>query len=716
MVTDLLPHFRLVGVESRVKIVHYADATAVKGPTMNSLRFLLFLCFLLFYSFGNAQQSADVTGSWKLVPHMSHELGINGNLAVEIRRDAATATVVQRWGRSLFHIDSITVRLNGTEALIPVTDEVWPANVFMGLRMPVGSSRKVSGKIDASGSLVIDEEYEIQGSRRSSTMKVKHTYTVSDQLLVYTMTRSTRPSSSPVKFVFKKPGYREAWFVQMKDNWEIGGDLPWNALMISLQGLANTKEPLLYLRYPNWPFTYVQSVFEFYRDKRSFTFRELRTAAQALKTFRNSIKGYVVWDKEVRTSLIVAFTVAGLEQAVVVSEDLIAEAEGAGLKRVEDFRGKFTGQSDAQIYQWAYDRYWQRCSKEYIIWLGGEHGSVMRPGVADWGIVQKVFFNDLSSRRTDTLEYNLARRLLAEMKPMSMVMGWHSYAKDLEEEHVTLTSSFGHRVEGLHTLPNLSFNNKVPATPGFKFKNNHSVVAGKDYTPKNKVYIACIQTDGIGLGAWLKPGRGEIPYAWEVLMNYVWMAPGMAEYFYTMATPNDYFIGCLSGPGYLYPKAVPPKLLPPLIAKAREYMDVLDLKVFEIMDYSEQATIEGNADLTKEVVDQYYKGMPEAIGFVNGYMAAGTFTVRKNVPLVSYDYYLSPTRPENDAVADLQELAAVNRGTPYFLLMHVRESSDIKRVKAILDRLGPEFELVPLDVFLTMAGKNPTFKERFLER
>ena len=39
--------------------------------------------------------------------------------------------------------------------------------------------------------------------------------------------------------------------------------------------------------------------------------------------------------------------------------------------------------------------------------------------------------------------------------------------------------------------------------------------------------------------------------------------------------------------------------------------------------------------------------------------------------------------------------------------------SDVKRVKGILDRLGPEFEVVPLDVFLTMAGKQPTFEERY---
>ena len=193
----------------------------------------------------------------------------------------------------------------------------------------------------------------------------------------------------------------------------------------------------------------------------------------------------------------------------------------------------------------------------------------MKPAVADWGIYKNVFFNDLSCRTTDTAEYALAHRILGEMKPMSMVMGWHSYAKDLEREFVKLTSTFGHRVEGLHTLPNLSFSAQVPASPGFVYKNNHNLIPGKDITPLQKVYVTCIQTDGIGLGAWLKPGRGEIPYAWEVLTNYTWMAPAMAEYFYTLATPNDFFIGCLSGPGYLYPKAVPQKLLKQLIALSR---------------------------------------------------------------------------------------------------------------------------------------------------
>jgi len=164
----------------------------------------------------------------------------------------------------------------------------------------------------------------------------------------------------------------------------------------------------------------------------------------------------------------------------------------------------------------------------------------------------------------------------------------------------------------------------------------------------------------------------------------------------------------------MYPKAVPPALLKPLIAMARDQMKTLDLKVFETMDYSEGATVEGNSNLPKSVVDMYYDGMPEAIGFLNGYAPSYTYAIRDGRPFISFDYYLSPVRPEADAVADLQELARINDHRPYFLLVHVRESSDIKRVKGILEKLGPDFEVVPMDVFLTMAGKAPTFKENFL--
>ncbi len=509
----------------------------------------------------------------------------------------------------------------------------------------------------------------------------------------------------------------QKYVMRLSENWEIEGDLPTQALLISLQGIANLEAPSLYFIYPqNWDFKFTEPLYDYYKSTRKMAFEEIDSADKALEVLGKHAKGYVVWDKSVRTSLIVAFTFAGLSQSVIVSEELIPVVEKYGLKQKEDFRGRFTGMSDYEIYQWAYDQYWEACDKEYLIYLGGEWGKVMKPGVADFGVLKKSFFTDASTDPADSLEYQFAKKLFSQMKPMSFVMGWHSYKKDSEAQHVTLASNHALRVEGLHTLPNMSFNHQIPVSPGFRFKNNHNVKSGEKYVPKEKVYIACIQTDCLGIGAWTESGRGEIPYAWEVTMNWSWLAPAMLQFFYDEASPNDYFIGALSGPGYMYPKAIPEKYLPQVVDKAYELMQTLDLNVFEIMDHSNYWRSDGiDDDLTKNVLDAYYEGMPDVVGFANGYRPGHTFMVKDGKPFISYDYYLGEKRDEGEAVSDLLELAQMNSKRPYYLLVHVRQWSDIKRVKRILDQLGPEFEVVPLDIFLKLAGDQPTFKTRYLE-
>ena len=666
-----------------------------------------------------AREMNDLFGKWEFIADKSTEIDLYGTLALQLSGQGDQVMIVQKWGGRRSFSDTLRVKINQTVD-VAIKNRVFPSNSFMGLSMPVGEFRRVKAAWNRRDSvLTLEETFNVRGSQGETPVRTVHTFHLSADkfLLIYNIRRSTRKNTTGIKYVFKREGMRDAYFMRLEDNWRIDQKLPTQAFLISLQGLANLTGPNFYFIYPKtWDFRFTPEVYDFLKDKHSFTFKELKSADQALRTFKDNVKGYVVWDKNVRTSLIVAFTVAGLRQAVVVDEDLIPLARKYGLKPVADFRGKFTGMSDYEIYSRAYDKYWKECSKDYIVWMGGESGAIMKPGVADWGIYKKAFFNDLSTKPSDTLEYKLANKLLSEMKPFSLVFGWHSYKKDKERDHVTLTSSYGLRVEGLHTLPNMSFSSQVPASPGFQFKNNHHVVPGKTYKPKNKVYVACIQTDCLGLGAWTRPGRGEIPYAWEVTMNWSWLAPAMMEFFYSQATPNDYFIGSLSGPGYMYPKAIPPKYLPKIIDMAYDLMKKLDLNVFEIMDYSEGATVEGNTELTQRVVDAYYEHMPDAIGFANGYAPAFTFYCKDKRPFISFDYYLSPGRPEADAVTDLQELAQINKDRPYFLLMHVRQWSDISRVKSILDQLGPEFKVVPLDVFMKMAGEKPTFENHVLKR
>ncbi len=508
---------------------------------------------------------------------------------------------------------------------------------------------------------------------------------------------------------------KQAYVMQMSEDWLIDGDLPIHAMLLSLQGLANRDGAKLYLDYgPTWPWKITKPLRAFYERKHGFTFTPLATPVEALKVLGKSAKGYVVWDKQVRTSLIVAFTVAGLEDVVVVSEELIPLVEQAGLKMIVDLRGEFQGMPDHQIYQIAMDRYWERCSRDVVIWMGGHHGKRMEPGMADWGIYRKAFFSDLSHNPKHPEELALTNRIYTEQNPQSFVMGWHSYRKDTEGQQVAMTSSYGLRMEGLNTLPNLSFNTHVPFSKDFVFKNNHNVGRDEIVVPEKKVYIALSQTDGIGIGAWTKPGRGKLPYSWGVALSWVDFAPAALEYFYEGAKPNDYFIGA-SFPSYIYPKPVPASAYPKLQKENKRLMKALDLRVMDTMDYSEGNRHVGNTDLTKDVVDRIYNGYPEVIGFTNGYGTARTFDLRDGRAMISYDYYLGLTRPTAEAIADLEELISLNKKRPYFLLIHVRESRSIERVAEILNGLEEPVDIVPLDVFLKMAGQAKTYRTRYRE-
>ncbi len=163
----------------------------------------------------------------------------------------------------------------------------------------------------------------------------------------------------------------------------------------------------------------------------------------------------------------------------------------------------------------------------------------------------------------------------------------------------------------------------------------------------------------------------------------------------------------------MYPKAIPADKWPALTAVGRDLMKRLDLRVLEIMDYSEGNRHVGNTDLPKAVVDRYYAEFPDVLGFINGYGTARTFDLRDTRPFISYDYYLDVARPEAEAAADLEELIQLNPQRPYFLLMHVRESNTVEKVSAVLNSLSEPVEIVPLDVFLKLAAGAKTYRTRY---
>ena len=507
---------------------------------------------------------------------------------------------------------------------------------------------------------------------------------------------------------------RDAWVMNFDGDWNVAGGLPEKAMLVSLQGLTNRDAPQLYIVHPpdfQWEIT--EPRYDFYQRKHGVEFTRIATADEALKRFKQHAKGYVVWDKTVGASLNVAFTIGGLQDAVVVSEELIPLAKKHGLKQIDDLRGRYAGKSDGEIYQDAYDRYWDQCIKDALMLMGGHRGRVMQPAMADWGIQRKMFFHDLSANPKHPDELALTKILYDQMKPGSTIFGWHPYGKDTEEQATTLLSGYGFKMEGLHNLPNLSFNSQFTFTKDFKFTNNHTVERDAVLQAEEKVYITFIQSDSIGIGVWTKPGRGKLPFGWQVTMNWSKYSPAALEYFHESATPNDYFMGGLSGPGYMYPNHIPADRFPLLMDEAKELMELLDERVMEIMDNSAADGNVGNTDLTKETVDRYYENFPDVIGFINGYGPARTRDLRDTRPMISYDYYIDPKRPRDAVTDDLNELITLNAKRPYFLAVHVRESNDVNSLVEVTKNLDGPVEIVPVDKFLKLAASNKTYTTRY---
>ncbi|MCK5737887.1 hypothetical protein KAH55_01850, partial [bacterium] len=351
-------------------------------------RIFMLLMLLVGFTTLMGSDGPAFNNAWKIIPTMSPQMNrYTQNMGLEIVVDNNQVTLIYQFGRRRGRLDTLQLTVNEKPNQIPLKRSSRMTTYYSGIHAVSGEMNSITASwADDGRTLVLDQEFPAEVAQGTKMLREKHTLTVSknQDFLTYTIKRESRIDEG--KYVFKVKDSLHANVMCLDDNWEVKGDLQRQAMLICLQGIVNRDGANLYLIYPEtWQFTYSQRLYEWYRDDRGYTFSTLKTPAEALAAYKNQVKGYVVWDKNVRTSLTVAYTVAGLEDVVVVSEDQIPMLDSLGFKKVADFRGKFTGMNDTEIYAWAKDQYWDQCSRKFLIWLGGHAGKVMKPGVADWG-------------------------------------------------------------------------------------------------------------------------------------------------------------------------------------------------------------------------------------------------------------------------------------------------------------------------------------------
>ncbi|MDG3003167.1 GxGYxYP domain-containing protein [Paludisphaera mucosa] len=311
---------------------------------------------------------------------------------------------------------------------------------------------------------------------------------------------------------------------------------------------------------------------------------------------REHLRGAVIWDPAVPATVNVATTVAGVEDAVVLSPELAeSRLKAWKLPILIDLRNRFdgkeTGSKKNDAYRWAVREYLDkgRCSSHRLL-LNEDAATLRAVGglgdvvTRDWAVKNRSFVFDLSPWGDEVPGDDPGQRLGLDLETYRLILdsvarhaagreltelaGFFSFAKyaavpghasrhdpvPTEWETVRLISPFGcyqNTVTG--DSFNQSFHSQAPRKP--LAQRRPPVRRG----PGDTTYIAMFMADydstmplyEILPPKWDSPARGKLPLAWGINPNLVESYPDLIAHYYATASPNDLFTADASAAGYL---------------------------------------------------------------------------------------------------------------------------------------------------------------------
>jgi len=403
----------------------------------------------------------------------------------------------------------------------------------------------------------------------------------------------------------------------------------------TLQGIVNRNAPRVYLfsrkdDRPNYWLKVLSQQGRWLHDKRVEPLADL---AALVKLAGGSLRGAVIWDPAVPATVNVATTIAGVEDAVVLSPELAAKHLGSWkLRVIRDLRGQFTGSETGSkkndAYRWAVREYLARghCSAHLLCLYedafstraGGDIGYVL---TRDWAVKNRAFVFDLSpwgderpgddpSQRLGT-DLETYRLILAETlkssagKQMTELAGFFAFAKysnvpghrsahdpvPTEWETVWLISPYNCYQ---NTIASDCYNQSVHSqTPRKPLAQRRPTVRSK---LANKAYVAILMADydsATPLYSWMPkhwndPNRGKLPLAWGINPNLIETYPDVIAHFYETATPNDHFTADASAAGYMNPNRVRQEHLPLFVEHNKRFFREADMTIAPmVLDWDE---------------------------------------------------------------------------------------------------------------------------------
>lgn len=335
-----------------------------------------------------------------------------------------------------------------------------------------------------------------------------------------------------------------------------------------------------------------------------------------LTKYRSEINGIVVYDDAVKDTINLATTIASLNGGIVASPAQVSRLTSApyNLPILNDLRGQFTGKT--QVYQYLYNNYWSQVTHKLLIGLNPDLRGFLRDYATAVGTA--VVWLDPRVPAEDTI----LRQFLSGMPSGSGIyMGWWPD----EGTGVSRVSEYGVSTVASDFASNLTVFGGTSRTVNVKPVPNKPPL-------ENKIYVSLILSDGDNLQYlehkfktfWDAPGRGQVPLGWTVSPAMLDAMPGILNYLYNTATPNDALISGPSGIGYTYPNYWGNQAyLDSFVSLSNDYLKRAGLKVVTVWNQI-------NGGINTNVGNSFANNAPSLLG-LTAQNAGGSISLYNNL-------------------------------------------------------------------------------------
>ncbi len=472
----------------------------------------------------------------------------------------------------------------------------------------------------------------------------------------------------------------------------------------ALQGLANRGEPHVWVHAggeaeEHW--------LKWYSESMGVPVTETVTDLEFLEKYAACANGYVVYDdqKVIQTENI-ALTRAGLENVLPVSpgeEPLLARA---GLKKLDDLRGRFADNREASY--WAVEHLWPLCNRRIVAnWcIHRPSWYAMGSELADFCVRNKVFCIDLPRSRVFKWSRDLYRSMMETAEAPGVMMYWHCVWEQ-EKEYVYEAARQGFFALCSSGTTNLTIHSAIGDT-GLSYTQKLPDRAACKADPK-KVYVCFYNSDGDATWAmaslhslnWLNPDRGAFKFGWGFLPLMLKLMPGAMRYYQESKLPDDCFWGPSSGAGYTYSWAWPEDLAEHYLRQSRELLDRSGQNGCNMVNWFLQDCWREKPDERAVRREQEILGTDRCPGLVCG---LGGSPYAKSYPLgkVPKLHSVHIANVNADNIGDIIRFAEECPTRPAFLFLFAQISPGIfKQIESELPQLAehPEIEILSMDEF-----------------